>query len=128
MQKLISNQQQDIVKFQKHVSDLEVYERTVLAKSEDAKKEVANRIAERETLQQEREAYTKIVKEQEMNNIDGEKLTKERTQLEEALKQAVAAKEVAEKHSWDAEMAHSKQLADLEGLVKAYVANRECAT
>ena len=61
-----------------------------------------------------------IVKAQELNNIDGERLHKERIQVEEALKLSNQLKEVAEKSSWEAEMALSEQLSELEANVRAY--------
>ncbi|KJE89085.1 hypothetical protein CAOG_00634 [Capsaspora owczarzaki ATCC 30864] len=107
-------------KFLKYVQNLEQHKVANERKLDDHAQEVTAAKRELDQLHQDRAQLQAQIDAQDMSPADVERITKERQQVDEALRAAVVAREEMERIAWEREMQVTRKIAEMEQMISAY--------
>lgn len=107
-------------KFDKFLVSVRDHKANHERKLSEHKQELETREQELSALESERSELLSVLEKQELSAQDVERITRDRTQLEESLRSVAMRKEGLDKTVWEREMNAAKSLEELEKTVNAY--------
>eukprot|EP01113_Clastostelium_recurvatum_P040228 TRINITY_DN6235_c0_g1_i1.p1 TRINITY_DN6235_c0_g1~~TRINITY_DN6235_c0_g1_i1.p1 ORF type:complete len:611 (-),score=175.83 TRINITY_DN6235_c0_g1_i1:39-1802(-) len=110
----------DIAKFKSYMASLQARVDQLQAQHDEYEQEWTARLEELTAAQQDKAQIEEVLHKQTANNVDGERIQKERALLEEGLAGAALSKEGIDRSIWDQEMAISKKMEEVEKKAQHY--------
>lgn len=110
----------DIAKFHKLIASLQQHKQALGSKLEERTADLAHKEAELAAVRADNISLRERIAAQEINLADVERMSKERSRMEEVVRSVGQQREVLEKSVWDAEVQLAKQQEVLDSIVRLY--------
>lgn len=110
----------DVQKFEHVIAELGTYKAALEKKIKEQQGEIQMQDAEYDKYTQEKTQCLAIIEEQDLNNIDADRIAKEKAQLEEAQIHASSLRLTAEQNAWEVETRLNKRQEELEKAIATF--------